>query len=127
MIKGFSLDIYDSDVSFALNTNEKELNAFFDQVEAPKEYREMFWEEYNQNKIGALTTGYSATNMLVVFRDEPNNKVVAHELFHVAYNILKHRGIEDEEAWAYLIGYLTEMFYDLFLDNVEQEEISQES
>lgn len=124
MIKGFSLDIYDSDISFAWNTNEKELNAFFDQVEAPEEYRAMFWEQYGQSKVGALTTGYSATNMFVVFRDEPNNKVVAHELFHVAYNILKFRGIEDEEAWAYLIGHLTEMFYDLYLDKVEQTDIS---
>ena len=124
MIKGFSLDIYDSDVTFAWDTNEKELNAFFDQVDAPQEYRDMFWEEYNQSKVGALTTGYSATNMFVVFRDKPNNKVVAHELFHVVYNVLHHRGIEDEEAWAYLIGYLTEMFYDLYLDNVKTDDIS---
>lgn len=127
MIKGFSLDIYDSDITFAWDTNEKELNAFFEQVDAPQEYRDMFWEEYDQSKVGALTTGYSATNMFVVFRDEPNNKVVAHELYHVAYNVLHHRGIEDEEAWAYLIGYLTEMFYDLYLDNVEQEDISPEA
>lgn len=120
MITGFSLDIYDSDVSFAWNTNEKELNAFFDKVEASEEYREMFWDEYNQNKIGALTTSYSDTNMFVVFRDEPNNKVVAHELFHVANNILKPRGIEDEESWAYLIGYLTEMFYDLYLGKEDE-------
>lgn len=120
MIKGFSLDIYDSDISFAWDTNEKELNAFFEQVDAPQEYRDMFWEEYNQNKIGALTTGYSASNLLVVFRENPTPKIVSHELFHVAYNILHYRGIEDEEAWAYLIGYLADMFCDLYNDQEEK-------
>lgn len=119
MIKGFSLDIYDCDVTFAWNTNEKEINAFFDKVEAPEDYRNGFWENYNDQKIGALTTLYSDTNVFCVFGCEPNNKVVAHEIYHIAYNILKPRRIEDEEAWAYLIGHLTEMFYDLYLEDGE--------
>lgn len=116
MITGFSLDIYDSDVSFAWNTNEKELNAFLDKVEVPEEKRAEFFENVLGDKIGAVTASYgNSTNCIVVFWDEPNNKIVAHELFHVAYRILNTRGIEDEEAWAYLIGHLTETFYDLYL------------
>lgn len=128
MIKGFSLDIYDSDISFAWDTNEKELNAFLDTLEATPEMREAFFQNVGGLDVGAVTFTYGdSTNCMVIFREEPTNKVVAHELYHVAYRVLKQRGIEDEEAWAYLIGYLTEMFYNLFLDNVEQEDISQKS
>ena len=128
MIKGFSLDIYDSDISFAWDTNEKELNAFLDTLEATPEMREAFFQNVGRLVVGAVTFTYGdSTNCMVIFREEPTNKVVAHELYHVAYRVLKQRGIEDEEAWAYLIGYLTEMFYNLFLDNVEQEDISPKS
>lgn len=126
MIKGFSLDIYDSDISFAWDTNEKEINAFFDKVEAPEEYRKGFWENYDKEMCGALTTLYSSTNVFCVFGCEPNNKVAAHEIYHIAYNILKPRGIEDEEAWAYLIGYITEMFYDLYLEKEDEEHLANE-
>ena len=37
-----------------------------------------------------------------------------HSMDHIVYNILKPREIEDEEAWAYCIGYVTEMFYRLY-------------
>ena len=121
MIKGFSLDIYDCDIAFAWDTNEKEINAYFDKAQVPDDYRKGFWENYGEGKVGALTTFSCVFNAFTVFRDEPNNKVVAHEIYHIAYNVLKPRGVEDEEAWAYLIGFLTEMFYDLYLEKDEEE------
>ena len=125
MITGFSLDIYDSDISFAWDTNTKELDAFLDKLEATPEMREAFYNNVGDEKIGAVTFSYGdSTDCMVIFRERPSHKIVAHELYHVAYRILKQRGIEDEEAWAYLIGYLTEMFYDVYpneLDNKETE------
>lgn len=41
---------------------------------------------------------------------------IAHEIFHVANKILCSRGVyheSDGEAWAYLIGYITEEFYKM--------------
>lgn len=126
MITGFSLDIYDSDISFAWDTNEKELSAFLDKIEAAAEDREEFLQKVNEDKTGAITVCYGGrgTSCITVFNVEPNNKVVAHEIFHITHKVLAPRGIEDEEAWAYLIGYLTEMFYDLYLGKVETEDIS---
>lgn len=122
MITGFLLDIYDSDISFAWDTNTKELDAFLDKLEATPEMRAAFYNNVGDEMIGAVTFSYGdSTDCMVIFREEPSNKIVAHELYHVAYRILKQRGIEDEEAWAYLIGHLTEMFYDLYLDNMEKE------
>ena len=121
MITGFSLDIYDSDIAFAWDTNEKELSAFLDKVKASQENREEFFKNINNDNAGAITVCCCGrgTSTITVFHDEPNNKIVAHEIYHIAYRILNPRGIEDEEAWAYLIGYLTEMFYDLYLEKDE--------
>lgn len=52
----------------------------------------------------------------VVYLRQENPKVgnVAHEIFHVANKILYHRGVtydSDAEAWAYLIGFITQRFY----------------
>ena len=114
MIRGFKLDIYDSDIHFAWETNDCELNNFFDKAKVPNECRQIFFERYNENNTGAITTGYPVTNMFTVFRLQPTKRSVAHEIYHIVYNILKPREIEDEEAWAYCIGYVTEMFYKLF-------------
>ena len=125
MIKGFSLDIYDSDISFAWDTNEKELSAFLDEIDATAENREEFLQKVNEDDSGATTVSYGCgTNCITVFNVEPNNKVVAHEIFHIAHRVLVPRGIEDEEAWAYLIGYVTEMFYDLYLDKIDTENLT---
>lgn len=114
MIKGFKLDIYDSEIHFAWDTNNDELNNFFNEAKVPDECRKVFYERYNENNTGAITTGYPVTNMFTVFRLHPTTKSVAHEIYHIVYNILKPREIEDEEAWAYCIGYVTDMFYKLY-------------
>ena len=52
----------------------------------------------------------------VVFIREPYKvRQSSHEIFHVANKILYSRDVTfdaDAEAWAYLIGYITEKFYD---------------
>jgi len=123
MITGFSLDIYDSDISFAWNTNEKELTAFLDKIEATQEERDEFFRRVNNGNTGAISVCYGDSgSSITIFNSEPSFKAVAHEIYHIAYRILKPRGIEDEEAWAYLIGYITEMFYDLYNEPQEQED-----
>jgi len=118
MIKGFNVDIYGCEVSFAWNTHPKELSAFLDKYELGEDAKEQFFSILNESsKAGAITIQIADTvNNIVVFFEEPNNKVVAHELYHVACRIMEDRNIKEEESWAYLIGYLTEMFYDLYLE-----------
>lgn len=123
MIKGFSLDIYDSDISFAWDSNPKEIEAFFEQAGATEEARKEAMDVLSQGDTGAMTICYSATNIIVVFKEEPTHKVVAHEIYHVAHRIMTPRLIEDQEAWAYLIGHLTEMFYGLHDETIDTEQI----
>jgi hypothetical protein len=42
--------------------------------------------------------------------------VVAHECFHTATDVLAYTGVKDEEAHAYLLGWLTQMICDLIWD-----------
>lgn len=114
MIKGFRLELYDSDIFFAWNTDKQELDNFFTKERVPQGICAFFHQRFNENSTGALTIGYPVTNMLTVFRIKPDNKSIAHEIYHIVYNILKPREIEDEEAWAYCIGYVTSKFYELF-------------
>ena len=125
MITGFPIDIYDCDLSFAIDTNQKELDAFFDEIGLPEDGRQSFKDQFDKDpsmKIEALTCNFGTPNYLIVFNSEPSPKAVAHEIFHAAYQILHPRGIEDEEAFAYLIGHITEMFYDAYAEYKEKKD-----
>lgn len=39
--------------------------------------------------------------------------IIAHECYHTATDILGYVGVKDEEAMAYLLGYLTQMIADM--------------
>ena len=123
MIKGFSIDIYGCQVAFGWDTNQKEIDAFFNESEATDACKEGVKTFLEEPRAAALTINVNPINIVTFFKDEPTNNMVAHEIYHVACRVLQPRGIEDEEAWAYLIGYLTEMFYDLYLDKVETEDL----
>ena len=49
-------------------------------------------------------------------KDENNVGEIAHELFHVTSHIMRTRGLtlsrDSEEAYAYTLTYLTNMFFD---------------
>ena len=122
MITGFPIDIYDCAVCFAIDTNPKELDAFFDEIGLPEDGRQSFKDQFERPdmKLEALTCNFGTPNYLIVFNSEPSPKAVAHEIFHAAYQILNPRGIEDEEAFAYLIGHITEMFYDAYAEYKEK-------
>ena len=125
MITGFSIDLFDCDLSFAIDTNQKELDAFFDEIGLPEDGRQSFKDQFDKDpsmKIEALTCNFGTPNYLIVFNSEPSPKAVAHEIFHSAYQILHPRGIEDEEAFAYLIGHITKMFYDAYAEYKEKKD-----
>lgn len=52
---------------------------------------------------------------LVYIKNARDSNTVAHEIFHAVYKILTDKGIicsdNSEEAYAYLIGFVTEQFY----------------
>ena len=122
MIKGFSLDIYDCDIAFAWDTNEKEITALLDRAETPEDLRKEFFDTIGERDLQAVTVAMGTKLIAIVFKCEPKEKVVAHEIFHAAYRCLHPRGIEDEESFAYAIGHITEMFYELYRNPSPEDE-----
>lgn len=122
MVTGFSLDIYDCDIVFAWDTNEKELNELLDRAGATDDDRKDFFDHIGEKDLQAVTVAMGTTLVAIVFKCEPTEKVVAHEIFHAAYRCLNPRGIEDEEAYAYAIGHITGMFYELYRNETDKTE-----
>jgi len=71
---------------------------------------------------GANAMVFHADNILfVILPFNVTRGVIAHEIFHLAVNILEHRGLHfshsSEEAYAHLIDWLTEEIYS-YHDNL---------
>lgn len=62
---------------------------------------------------------------LIRFSREPfsDHDIIAHEIFHAAVHLWKYVGLrlsdDSEEAYAYLIDFITEEFYKQFKDYVD--------
>lgn len=81
-----------------------------------KRHKEMFdcgdSDEAKSSQCGQ--THWNSSNF-GVFIWQPTRGIIAHEVFHVVYHIMKHLEVtlcrESEEAFAYLTQHLTEVFY----------------
>ena len=94
MVTGFSLDIYDCDIVFAWDTNDAELNEILNRAETPDDLRKEFFDTIGEKDLQAVTVAMGTRMIAIVFKCEPTEKVVAHEIFHAAYRCLHPRGIE---------------------------------
>lgn len=114
MITGFNLEIYNCFVSFVWDTNEHELKEFFDNnPQVPKEYQEEMLDIIKKKNCDAFTGPLSYSDVITIFMSDTSYKTVAHEIYHLCHLIMTQRGVQDEEAWAYLIGHITEKYYEL--------------
>lgn len=65
------------------------------------------------NMEGAVLTGDIDVYYLLLSREHLSHNVIGHELHHLVFNIIKDRGISDEEASAWISGHLNEQVYRL--------------
>lgn len=112
MIFGVTVDVFRCDVSFAVDTNEKELKEFFKKNPDAftEEERKQKLKDFNDPDVAGVVSEHGTNLFCLLKKKAPAD--VAHEIFHVAYKMLAARGVDDEETTAYLIGYLTEQFYE---------------
>lgn len=121
MISGFYIDIYQCSITFVIDSNEEELKEFFsNNPHIPEENQKEIIELFKKKKGNAFTGPLTDVDAITVFITEPTYRNVAHEIYHLCHLIMTQRSIEDEEAWAYLIGYITEKFYNI-KDGKEEE------
>jgi hypothetical protein len=50
-------------------------------------------------------------NYMAIHKDQINPFTISHEIYHATQNIMRSRNIKDEEAHAYLNGFINEAVY----------------
>lgn len=121
---GFSVikgSVWPYDVVVCLGVSEKE---FFDYMEAEfeKPFAEKDLEHLRFDNIRGKSVILSNNALVLWLKEFPNKPEwyghLAHEIFHIADMILWKAGLSEsedsDEAWAYLIGWLTETIYSRF-------------
>lgn len=115
------ISIYSKKVIVAVG--EFDVEAIAEHISTEKE-KNNFRQEIQQNDISSydglvfnLGTGNEILWLKFPPKSEEDISTLAHEAFHAAYDILKRVGIplssSSEEAYAYLIGYITEQVLKL--------------
>lgn len=115
------ISIYSKKVIVAVG--EFDVGAIAEHISTEKE-KDSFRQEMQQNDISSydglvfnLGTGNEVLWLQYPPKSETDISTLAHEAFHAAYDILKRVGIplssSSEEAYAYLIGYITEQVLKL--------------
>lgn len=113
MIRQLDIPIYDTNVLFLLDVTREEFADFLDdEVNKSKinesEIKEIFDDIANDKWDGTLFT-LSSGNYVSLIKKADDVRNYSHELFHIADQILKDRGVEyteNNEALAYLVGWL---------------------
>lgn len=113
MIRQLDIPIYDTNVLFLLDVTKDEFADFLDnEVNKSKinesEIKEIFDDIANDKWDGTLFT-LSSGNYVSLIKKADDVRNYSHELFHIADQILKDRGVEyteNNEALAYLVGWL---------------------
>lgn len=88
-MKTINVDIYQTKIELYFH-NEKEL-----------------FEKRIKDNVGD-SYGCVVGSQIWFKEENPTINVIVHEAFHLSYEILTHRGVKDEEARAYLLGFIVD-------------------
>ncbi len=118
VVKVIVVDVYQTSVCYCIGINEKELkelkdnssNKFNDEI-----YNDCLKDITDKDSCdGFAATMLDGTQLMYIRKGfEKDWRIISHEIFHVANKILCDRGVthdESGEAWAYLIGYLSDEY-----------------
>lgn len=125
MKKFIHVDIYDCTIIFFVEPTKLEFEMMYhDNVERIKddEYKQMYTDMFENDKCGGFTTFLECGDFVCCIKDAMNHNYVAHEILHTCMRLLWARGImykgdSDEEPLAYLIGWLTSIYYKWMVDD----------
>lgn len=113
----FSIPIptYSIYVNLYISSNQKKLDRWDKAIAKEMGYENNgFTSQGRSYDLYTNKEGFRCAD-IVLRKDKLNFGLIAHELFHCVSYIMKHVDIplseESEEAYTYLIGYLTEMIH----------------
>lgn len=118
MINFLDIDIYGTTFVFVVESTLDEWNNFY------LRWSDKLSDDDNKTVIDTIKDmNYNGcciltdkNDYIIYIRDKENNGDIAHEIFHACNRLLTKFGVthdEYSEAWAYLIGYVTNKFYDM--------------
>ncbi len=110
-VKRIKINIYNSEIHHIIGLNQTELLDYVDDVYGIEDDDEEFegkcfeyvWDEDINKYIYPIVFVESSLDVALL----------SHELSHVIKNILRERNIKDDEAEAYLTGYLTQKSFKI--------------
>lgn len=80
--------------------------------EINKIYKKHKSKEIYTDYVAGLTLSFTMNKYYVFYHiDHFSHNTIAHELYHVTRSLTEERDIKEEEAQAWLIGYLIEEVY----------------
>lgn len=116
--KVISIGIYNIDILFVVGSKEEleqALKKHLDREDAEDAYAVMV-RDIRDNTLGRSAILNSGQTALWI-QDINDKGTIAHEIFHIACYIMERAGIslchESDEAYAYLIGYITNKINDI--------------
>ena len=126
MIETINIDIYLNCVVIATGIDEKEFDDLYYRNATKftdEEYKMIRKDIADKKSCNGLTAQLDCGNVFVFIRkgQERMDLTVAHEIFHAVQRILTRAGVEmgeDGESYAYLMGWLTNEYYNR-LDDFE--------
>lgn len=124
MNKIIPIDIYNTDLLLVVGSTEElkaSLGEHLDAENADAAYK-MMAEDIKENTTGR-TTLLGGGQVVLWLSNASREGVTAHEIFHAVCFIMEKVGIgfsdESEEAFAYLIGYVTDKVNDALSPSFE--------
>lgn len=89
--------------------------------EINKIYKKHKSKEIYTDSVAGLTLSFSMNKYYVFYHtDHLSHNTIAHELYHVTRGLTEERDIKEEEAQAWLMGYLIEETYK----NIEKKKLN---
>ena len=126
MIYQIDIPIYNTNALMLVEPTKEE----FDELLADEVNRNKLTDAELQNIFEEMDSPYQGfTNRLmkggyiILLKEKDKPVYYTHELFHLAHDILSDRGVtldNDGEAYAYLIGWLADQYYNVVLNNVNK-------
>jgi hypothetical protein len=84
-------------------------------AEEKKIYNKYDEEHDDYSDIDGLSICFSHDDYYILFKEGIiTHNLIAHELYHLVCSMMDHRMIDDEEARAWLVGYVTALVYQTF-------------
>lgn len=121
MIKIVKLEIYRVSVIFLVEVDKKEIDLFYyeNHIRMTDKERDYLYDDLENESNGGSAILTDEGSVIVHIKDGDDINTIAHEIFHATNFVLTRAGVKHEEtaeAWAYLVGYLTECYYNWMKD-----------